>query len=439
MKSQRKNKFIFHLFFLLLLGNSLIAFPNMQVQAATAKTYKVKINRVHKGELVKKKSGWYLQSKTYKITTRAAEKRVVKLTILSKSGLNSGYYYFDSKGKLDGRNKFHYLNTKADGVRFKGMYYFGRSGGRLLRRKSPGWVTINGNRYVLSKMGRRYENCWYDGYYLTKNGQIALDQKITDDIYVDEESRKTIRENLRYGALMQQLQAVMNEYGGNWSVYVKDMKTNDVLYMNDCQMYPASVIKLFVMEATYANAAKNQFALSDYVQSLLYSMITYSDNESFNQLVKINGNGSFAGGCANINEYLRQNGYTGTGVHHTLHPASSSSQSDGGGSNLSTAKDVGGLLERVYRRTAVSEEASAQMWNLLWNQQKRIKIPAGLPSGVISGNKTGETDSYQHDAAIVYGEKTDYVIVVFSNIGEYYGIRGIQRISSLVYNYLNNA
>ena len=96
MKSQRKNKFILHLFFLLLLGNSLIAFPNMQVQAATAKTYKVKINRVHKGELVKKKSGWYLQSKTYKITTRAAEKRVVKLTILSKSGLNSGYYYFDS-------------------------------------------------------------------------------------------------------------------------------------------------------------------------------------------------------------------------------------------------------------------------------------------------------------------------------------------------------
>lgn len=74
MKSQRKNKFILHLFFLLLLGNSLIAFPNMQVQAATAKTYKVKINRVHKGELVKKKSGWYLQSKTYKITTRAAEK-----------------------------------------------------------------------------------------------------------------------------------------------------------------------------------------------------------------------------------------------------------------------------------------------------------------------------------------------------------------------------
>lgn len=104
--------------------------------------------------------------------------------------------------------------------------------------------------------------------------------------------------------------------------------------------------------------------------------------------------------------------------------ASSNSQSDGGGSTLSTAKDVGGLLERVYRRTAVSEEASAQMWNLLWNQQRRIKIPAGLPSGVISGNKTGETDSYQHDAAIVYGEKTDYVIVVFS---QYWGILWYQR------------
>ncbi|MEI3411817.1 MAG: hypothetical protein V8Q57_00200, partial [Blautia sp.] len=37
-----------------------------------------------------------------------------------------------------------------------------------------------------------------------------------------------------------------------------------------------------------------------------------------------------------------------------------------------------------------------------------------------------ETDSYQHDAAIVFGEKTDYVIVIFSTAGEYNVINGIQ-------------
>lgn len=77
------------------------------------------------------------------------------------------------------------------------------------------------------------------------------------------------------------------------------------------------------------------------------------------------------------------------------------------------------------------------MLNLLLNQECRYKIPAGLPSGVKSGNKTGEIDNYQHDAAIVYGKKTDYVIVIFSMANEYMGINGIKEISSIVYNYLN--
>ena len=30
-------------------------------------------------------------------------------------------------------------------------------------------------------------------------------------------------------------------YSGNWSVYVKDLKTGDVLSINETSMYPASV------------------------------------------------------------------------------------------------------------------------------------------------------------------------------------------------------
>ena len=70
------------------------------------------------------------------------------------------------------------------------------------------------------------------------------------------------------------------------------------------------------------------------------------------------------------------------------------------------------------------------MLNLLLAQERRYKIPAGLPSGV-------KTDSYQHDAAIVYGKKTDYVIVVFAQVGEYTGINGIKEISGMVYERLN--
>ena len=55
------------------------------------------------------------------------------------------------------------------------------------------------------------------------------------------------------------------------------------------------------------------------------------------------------------------------------------------------------------------------MLDLLLKQTRRWKIPSGLPSGTKVANKTGETSQYQHDAAIVFGPKTDYVVCIFSN------------------------
>ena len=40
-------------------------------------------------------------------------------------------------------------------------------------------------------------------------------------------------------------------YSGEWSVYVKNLKTGDVISINDKAMRPASVIKLFAMAGTY--------------------------------------------------------------------------------------------------------------------------------------------------------------------------------------------
>ena len=78
------------------------------------------------------------------------------------------------------------------------------------------------------------------------------------------------------------------------------------------------------------------------------------------------------------------------------------------------------------------------MKNLLLGQTVRQKIPAGIPSGIKVANKTGETSSVQHDMAIVYGKKTDYVICVFSSTGnENYSVTRIRNISRTVYNYLN--
>lgn len=73
-------------------------------------------------------------------------------------------------------------------------------------------------------------------------------------------------------------------------------------------------------------------------------------------------------------------------------------------------------------------------------QENVNKIPQGVPEDIQTANKTGETEEVQHDAAIVFGEKTDYILCVMSTGIEESGtaIQTIQEISSVVYNFLNN-
>lgn len=348
----------------------------------------------------------------------------------------SGYYYFNSAGMLCRSKAFRTVNQKIGGKKFSGTYYFGGKNGALYQK--AGWITYKSKKYYVTSTGRRYENRWKSGYYLLGDGTIAKNQRVPDGSYVDCDGRKCTAEEMRLSSLKKQLAAMTGRYSGTWSVYVKNLKTGDVVNLNERAMYPASVIKPFVMASTFEQIKNKKLSYSSTVKSLLKSMITVSDNESYNELVRLNSpSRNFVSGAAVVNSYLKKNGYTRTGCHTTLHPASSSYRSDGG-SNTSSAKDCGVLLEKIYKGTCVSSKYSKEMLNLLLGQTRRWKIPSALPAGTKVANKTGETSTTQHDMAIVYGPKATYVICVFSsNVSEYNGINGIRNISRYVYNYLN--
>ena len=93
-------------------------------------------------------------------------------------------------------------------------------------------------------------------------------------------------------------------------------------------------------------------------------------------------------------------------------------------------------MEEIYRGTLVSEEASEQMLELLLKQEWTMKIPAGLPAGVVCANKTGEYENRQHDSAIVYSEGADYILSVMTD-GDPGAIMHIQSLSAEVYKYFN--
>lgn len=377
--------------------------------------------------------GYYFQGAYGKLSARA-QVRYINQKVGSVSF--KGYYYFSKTGKLCTNKDFHYLNQTVGDKTFHGTYYFGGKNGRLTTTK--GWITYKNQKYYINADGKMATNCWKSGYYLQANGKIARSKKLPDGTYVDYDGRKCSGADMALQSLRQQLQSTVRGYGGSWSVYVKDLSSGAVININEKAMYPASTIKAFVMAATYDRINRGKLSYSSSIKTLLKNMITISDNESYNVLVRRNGSsGSFTAGAAEINKYLQKNGYTNTGCHSSLHPASSAHVSDGR-RNTASAKDCGVLLENIYRGKCVSGKYSKEMLDLLCRQTRRWKIPSGVPSGVKVANKTGETSSVQHDMAIVYGPKTHYIICVFSSgCGESSAISGIRNISQKVYNYLN--
>lgn len=186
------------------------------------------------------------------------------------------------------------------------------------------------------------------------------------------------------------------------------------------------------MAAAYEKIDQGKLSESS-VKSTINSMITVSSNDAFNTIVKKIG-------TSYINKWCKANGYTGTNQGHGLSPSSNNSGlTNGSGSNMTTVKDCGKLLESIYRGTCVSKSASKKMLKHLKGQQRRSKIPAGVPSGVTVANKTGETDDTTHDAAIVYSKGADYIICVMARCPGYAwsAASNITKLSRITYNYFN--
>ena len=166
-------------------------------------------------------------------------------------------------------------------------------------------------------------------------------------------------------------------------------------------------------------------------------MITVSDNDAANLLIDRLGGGNFKKGAELIGEFCKENGYVGTSIGRRF------LESNPTGDNYTSAADTRKFLSDIYHGKLVNEEASAKMLEIVKGQALKNKIPAGLPEGFTSGNKTGEMpEGYglgciENDVAIIFppeGEGEGYILTVLSN--DLAGrndeaIAAIQQISSL--------
>ena len=235
--------------------------------------------------------------------------------------------------------------------------------------------------------------------------------------------------------------------GEHWAVGYEDLESGEVCGYHDADvMQSASVVKLFIMGAVYrymCYPAEGEEPVpfgEEYegqLRETLNNMITVSDNDAANLLIDRLGGGDFKKGAELIGEFCKENGYVGTSIGRRF------LESNPTGDNYTSAADTRKFLSDIYHGKLVNEEASAKMLEIVKGQALKNKIPAGLPEGFTSGNKTGEMpEGYglgciENDVAIIFppeGEGEGYILTVLSN--DLAGrndeaIAAIQQISSL--------
>lgn len=210
-------------------------------------------------------------------------------------------------------------------------------------------------------------------------------------------------------ALESTIQSVIDSYagGGTTSVYAGALGTDSPAVIGGGAMQAASLIKLYIAGAVYENysTVTSQESYSGETADLLTSMITVSDNDAANTLTTRLGSGDSAAGRAVVNSFCEAHGYADTSMGRMLLEENPS------GDNYTSVTDCAAFLTDVYNGALTG---ASDILTLLENQQRRSKIPAGVPSGVTVANKTGELSDVENDAAIVFSAGADYILVVMS-------------------------
>lgn len=219
-------------------------------------------------------------------------------------------------------------------------------------------------------------------------------------------------------ALQEALEAEIGRLGGKWSLYLKRLDTDQVIGVHaDEKMVAASLIKLFVAGEFFRQTDENMLDIEKYGR-LPDSMINVSDNGAANTLIN-------AVGMDNVNKFAQEHGFTETEINRRM-------LENNGTENYTSAKDCGVMLEQVLAGKYVNPKASERILQALKDQQRTGKIPAGIPSEVPTGNKTGELSYVDNDAAIVWAPSCTYILCIMSSDAGG-RISEIVRLSSMVY------
>ncbi|MBN2027506.1 MAG: serine hydrolase, partial [Actinobacteria bacterium] len=205
---------------------------------------------------------------------------------------------------------------------------------------------------------------------------------------------------------------------GDYGMYFKLLETGEEAgYQADKAFTAASCYKVALVLYIYENAAAGRIDLESTivygsgdnaggdgiirempvgtafsVRTLCEYAIVYSDNIAAKMLKRAFGYHAFR-------DYARSLGCPTTGAY---------------GLNLTTAREMGTILQRVLQFSG-GDPLGREIVAFLRASIYKSRIPAGLPTGVDVGNKTGDYSGFLNDAAIVMLDDATYILCVLSS------------------------
>ena len=222
--------------------------------------------------------------------------------------------------------------------------------------------------------------------------------------------------------LQDELERLLARQSGVWSLYLKNLDTLETVSIRDEAMVAASLVKLYVAGAYYAADPEGE---NQERCQLVRAMISNSSNEACNRLIDLLGKD-------NINDFAQAEGFPNTRLNRKmLEPVPVE--------NYTSTRECGAVLESILEGSYVSPAASRDLLQELKDQERTGKLPAGVPHGVETANKTGELSNVENDVCIVWSEGGTYILCVMaSDLPNTYEARQtIIEISRIVYQFFN--
>lgn len=232
--------------------------------------------------------------------------------------------------------------------------------------------------------------------------------------------------------LEKEISSLIKNFNGDIGVYVKNLRNGKIVAINADTIFPtASMIKVPILAGVMQKIVRKEL---DYHQKLVYKdslfyagedvlgsfkhdeaielskvmmlMLTLSDNTASLWLQ------SLAGGGAAINSLMETLGLEYTRVNSRTPGREINRAQYGWGQT--TPREMATLLEKIYRKEVVSNEASLQMMRMLGRNHWDEEAISAIPPTVAVFSKNGAVNASRSEVLLVNAPNRPYVFCIIT-------------------------